>query len=399
MVENRTLTGKMILQVDETKENVWDFYFGRGGASNQKRQVSKANNLVQSLAQRYSEVRQSEKRIFAKIEVYDMVVRNGGHFLLPVNKDELVDVTNDEEEAVSRIMQNFRDINKIRSTSIVDPLDNTTTLVTKFGKSSKENGTGAILGTKKSKTTRTRRRSGSTYSAKFGRRESIEQRPPRPKRRCIRPSIIEPPILENPVGDSMITARGGPSTTTTSRTSAVVFGDKNNSPPPATRRRTMPLIAGMNGTSHCIPHSNRYHASMYPMSANLQGTQDPSLMETAGGTPPAAGDPCLAPANTSYCTTHQPPAGDDDDDDDDNDDAFENKMVVEPPRLENSFSQWIMSDDEIRPDLPIDSQQSINLNLHSRVQRLENLVAMLMQQKNDEMELLLENGRSTNPRY
>jgi hypothetical protein len=69
------------------------------------------------------------------------------------------------------------------------------------------------------------------------------------------------------------------------------------------------------------------------------------------------------------------------------DDAFE-KMAVEPPMLENSFSALIMTD-EITSDLPRDSQESINQNLHNRVQRLENLVGMLMQQKNDEMERLL----------
>jgi len=69
------------------------------------------------------------------------------------------------------------------------------------------------------------------------------------------------------------------------------------------------------------------------------------------------------------------------------DDAFE-KMAVEPPKLDNSFSALIMTD-EITADLPRDSQESINQNLHNRVQRLENLVGMLMQQKNDEMERLL----------
>jgi len=65
------------------------------------------------------------------------------------------------------------------------------------------------------------------------------------------------------------------------------------------------------------------------------------------------------------------------------------RMAVEPPKLNDSFSALIMTD-EITAVLPSDSQKSINENLHSRIQRLENLVAMLMQQKNDEMELLLK---------
>ena len=72
----------------------------------------------------------------------------------------------------------------------------------------------------------------------------------------------------------------------------------------------------------------------------------------------------------------------------DDEDAFD-QMVVQAPKLENSFSQWIMAD-EIKADLPTNSQKAINHNLHERVQRVENLVAMLMQQKNDEMELLLK---------
>lgn len=367
MVENRTPSDERILRDDEKKENEWDFYFGRGGASNQKRQVSKANNLVQDLALQYSKIRQTEKRIFAKIEVYDVVLRNGGHFLMPINK-ELVDVTNDEDEAVRRIMQNFRDINKTRSTVGTNTSDRTTFAAMKFGNNQEEKAMPPNA-TQKSKST-----SESIYSAKFGRKEIIEQRTPRPKRRCVRPSIIEPPIIQNAVGNSMVTT--GPT--------AVFDVTKNKLV--ATSKRTTPLIGS------CVPHANGYgyrgndirEISMHPMSANLQGAQQPSL-ETTGGTP----GPCLAPANsTTPRTTHQPV---------DEDDAFDNKIVVEPPRLENSFSQWIMTD-EIRPNLPTDSQQSINLNLHSRVQRLENLVAMLMQQKNDEMELLLENS-STNPSY
>ena len=357
MVENRTPSDKRTLRDDEKKENEWDFYFGRGGASNHKRQVSKANNLVQDLALRYSKIRQTEKRIFAKIEVYDVVLRNGGHFLMPVNK-ELVDVTNDEEEAVSRIMQNFRDINKIRSTVGTNTSDRTTAAPIKFGNNQEEKAIPPNA-TQKSKST-----SGSIYSAKFGRKEIvIEHRPPRPKRRCLRPSIIEPPIIQNAVGNSMVT------------TGLTAVFDVTKHKSVAASKRTTPMIG------NCVPHANGYgyrgndsrEVSMHQISANLEGAQQPSL-ETTGGAPG---------------TTQQPA--------DDEDDAFDNKIVVEPPRLENSFSQWIMSD-EIRPDLPTDSQQSINLNLHSRVQRLENLVAMLMQQTNDEMELLLENS-STNPSY
>jgi len=52
--------------------------------------------------------------------------------------------------------------------------------------------------------------------------------------------------------------------------------------------------------------------------------------------------------------------------------------ALEPPQLENSFSALIMTD-EITADHV----------LLARVQRLENLVTMLMQQKNEEFERLL----------
>ena len=61
--------------------------------------------------------------------------------------------------------------------------------------------------------------------------------------------------------------------------------------------------------------------------------------------------------------------------------------IVEPPKFETTFSALIMTD-ELTSDLPTTSQRDINHNLHMRVQRLENLVTMLMQQKNDEIEVM-----------
>jgi len=63
-------------------------------------------------------------------------------------------------------------------------------------------------------------------------------------------------------------------------------------------------------------------------------------------------------------------------------------MALEPPQLENSFSALIMTD-EITADLPTGSLEEYKQSVHARVQRLENLVAMLMQQKNEEFERLL----------
>lgn len=142
----------------------------------------------------------------------------------------------------------------------------------------------------------------------------------RPKRRCIRPSVIEPPIIE-------------------------------------IERDTHRTVVN---TDKAIPRE-----SSTPI--NL-GTRN---------TPGGVGESIQKAFNETSIRCHLAEA----------DDAFE-KMAVEPPKLENSFSALIMTD-EITADLPRDSQESINQNLHNRVQRLENLVGMLMQQKNDEMERLL----------
>jgi hypothetical protein len=268
----------------DSNSEEWNFHFGRGGGGNQKRQVSKANILVKDLALRYSYCRQTEKRLFAKKEVYDNVIRNGGVFFNVVNRKP-VDITADADEVINRIMQGFRDINKHCRKSPQLPLTSPKT--------------------RKSPLTKI---SSPTMPIPIS----------RPKRRCIRPSIIEPPIIE-----SERDAR-----------SRVVKTDK------------------------AIPSE-----SSTPI--NL-GTRN---------TPGGIGEP----RQKSFNETGIGHLG--------TDDAFE-KMAVEPPKLENSFSALIMTD-EITADLPRDSQQSINQNLHNRVQRLENLVAMLMQQKNDEMERLL----------
>lgn len=152
--------------LDQDRDNEWDFYFGRGGGSNKKRQISKANRLVQSLALRYSNCRQTEKRLFARNEVYDTVVQNGGRFLLFVNK-KYIDVTRDEDEAIKKIMQSFRDVNKVTQVGerFVDP-----TIQPKF-----------------------------KQQQRVAKAETIEIITGRPKRRCIRPSAIEQPIVNSVV--------------------------------------------------------------------------------------------------------------------------------------------------------------------------------------------------------
>jgi hypothetical protein len=140
-----------------SNDEEWNFYFGRGGAGNKKRQVSKANILVQDLALRYSYCRQTEKRLFARKEVYDTVLRKGGAFINVEKNETHVDVTADADEVITKIMQGFRDINKqcrkLTSTSLKTEVQSI-------------------------------ERSSTSMSVS------------RPKRRCIRPSIIEPPIIE-----------------------------------------------------------------------------------------------------------------------------------------------------------------------------------------------------------
>lgn len=202
----------------DSNDEEWNFYFGRGGAGNKKRQVSKANILVQNLALRYNYCIQSEKRLFAKKEVYDTVIRKGGAFIYVEKNETHVDVTADADEIITKIMQGFRDINKQCRKSHQLP---STSLKTKEAQSIERSSTSMSIS--------------------------------RPKRRCIRPSIIEPPIIE---------------------------------------------------------------------------------------------------------------------------------YVREPLKLKSSFSAPIISD-EIISDLPRDLQQCANQNLHIRIQRLETLAAMLMQQKNE----------------
>lgn len=287
---------------DTSSNSEWNFYFGRGGGSNQKRQESKATCLLHDLAVRYSYCRQTEKRLFAKNEVYDAVIRNGGTFFLVANK-EFIDVTKDFDDTINRIMQSFRDINKSCRTTA-------RTVSAKFDArkvpSFKRNSTILFPTTRDT-------------NNKSKRVPSIKKSPKRPKRRCIRPSIIEPPVIDC-VRDAL----------------RVVDTDK-----------TTP-----NGKPHITI------GEMNILCDN--GESRNKSFEERG-----------------MCQVVVPA-----------DDAFDER-IVQPPKLDNSFSQLIMTD-EIKAHLPTDSQQSVNLNLHSRVQRLENLVAMLMQQKNDEMELLLK---------
>ena len=315
---------------DTSSNSEWDFFFGRGGGSNQKRQLSKANGLVHDLAGRYSYCRQTEKRLFAKNEVYDTVIRNGGTFFLLANK-EFIDVTKDFDDTINRIMQSFRDINKSCRTSAQTISTNNihVNVNTKKAPSFKHKQPSTIL----FPTTHTRDTNIHNKSLQYTsvrtktKRVPSIKKSPRPKRRCIRPSIIEPPVIEC-VRDAL----------------RVVDTDKNI-PNGKTQRKTLITIGGEINTL-CDDGESR----------------NKFLEEERGS------------------SIHQLAV--------DVDDAFDER-VVEPPKLDNSFSQLIMTD-EIKAYLPTDSQQSVNLNLHSRVQRLENLVAMLMQQKNDEMELLLK---------
>jgi len=284
--------------MSESEKEDWNFYFGRGGNWNQRRQVSKANALVQDLALQYSHCRQTEKRIFVKTELYDTVIRNGGSFYLVVNK-EAVDVTDDADETINRIMQLLRDINKIHKTPSTQKSSQN---VPK--RLSGRRCVGSSLKTRKLSSTK---------------RSSPTKTVSRPKRRCIRPSVIEPPIIECVRGALRVA--------------------KND--------KAVPRVS--------TASVNNLGEGITPDGA---GESEENSFDATG---------------VLHLATN---------------DLFD-PLAVEAPKLENSFSALIMAD-EITADLPMDSQQSINQNLHTRVQRLENLVAMLMQQKNDEMERLLE---------
>jgi len=231
----------------------WNFYFGRGGYGNQRRHASKANMLVFDLAARYSQCEHVEKRIFAKQEVYDKVIQNGGRFqTLKIDKSSKKETATEEtdtDKIIAKIMQNFRDINKQQPLS----------------------------------------QPHISLQQQQPQQTPIPTPPRRPKRRCIRPSIVEPPEFFN----------------LAERSNNNGYTDEQNQPKEAN-------------------HNNAFEEA----------------------------------AN-----------------------------IVEPPKFESTFSALIMTD-ELTSDLPTTSQRDINHNLHMRVQRLENLVTMLMQQKNDEIEVM-----------
>jgi hypothetical protein len=283
----------------DSNDEEWNFYFGRGGQSNKRRKVSKANNLLQKLALRYSKCRQSDKRVFALKEVYEVVIKNGGKFYQIIDKKP-VDVTKDEVESIKKIMQGLRDVNKHCKTAPLPPRSTRSPSSPRKGKESsprKKKETPPI-GLKIRKVPSLKRTSSITPVR-------------RPKRTCVKPSIVEAPIIEC-VRDALNVAK------TSGGIVGVVTGAVK--------------VDEKNASSGC------------------------------GG------------ARQESCGSE-------------NNDILD-MMAVEPPKLENSFSALIMAD-EITADLPTDSQKNINQSLHARVQRLENLVAMLMQQKNEELERLL----------
>lgn len=271
---------------DEKIED-WNFYFGRGGDSNKKRKVSKANDLLTKLAHRYYKCSQSEKRIFAKKEVFDTVIKNGGKFLNMVNK-EPVDVTSDVDESIKKIMQHFRDLIKLSKTSVPTP--------------------DPVLVSYSQKTKRTPR---TTTMA-----SSLIMPPPRPKRLCVKPSVVEVPTIQ------------------------------------------------------CVRQALKSAKTEQASVDRYRNTSVKASILTVGGKGPAQ-----SPLGQKSPLRFAPS------------DVFET-LPVEPPKLEESFSALIMAD-EMTAELPTDSQKNVNQNLHERVQRLENLVGMLMQQKDENFSSLL----------
>nr|QQP23548.1 mating-type related plus 3 [Pseudo-nitzschia multistriata] len=272
---------------DESNKE-WTYYFGRGGACNQQRKQSKVVGLLQKLALRYNQCHREEKRLFAKCEVYNIVLEKGGSFFEITNKIA-VDVTADEMKSTTKIMQVFRDINK---------------------RNKKSKGS-AKAKKKPSFTSRTKKNKPSfctlqTTRARESRTTKMKIKT-QPKRRCVKPSIIEAPIM-NCVRDALLMASAKSQSLPDTRTNKPGLGT--------------------------------------PVRGN--GSELKRL---------------IAESNHRFST---------------NNETFD-LMAVEPPQLENSFSALIMAD-EVTTELPTDSQMSVNLHLHKRVQRLENLVGMLMQQ-------------------
>mmetsp|Transcript_9458 Transcript_9458/g.20084 ORF Transcript_9458/g.20084 Transcript_9458/m.20084 type:complete len:299 (+) Transcript_9458:221-1117(+) len=296
---------------DQTDEE-WNFYFGRGRSRNHQRKSSKVSGLLQNLAPRYRTCDPGHRRLFAKHEVYNAVLKKGGSFF-KLQNNMPVDVTADEFESTTKIMQAFRDIKKQCKLASTQSHLGSSHLTT----SSRKNKIKRMKtsSSQKNKTKRPRSETPSTKNPS----PTMPSSPPKP--RCVKPSIIEPPFI-----DCVRDARR--------------MVDVNES----------------------IPEISAVSSEMKPSSNH-------KIPVSGGG---SAQKPLVKKDTIRNLST---------------DDMFDT-MAVEEPKLESSFSALIMAD-EITADLPTDSQKSINQNLHERVQRLENLVGMLMQQQNVDLERLL----------
>ena len=261
--------------------NSWNFYFGRGAQSNSQRKISKVNNLLNELAPRYSTCRQTEKRIFVKNEVYDVIKKNGGKFYQTIDKKPVL--TEDEDDSISKIMQCLRDITKTT----------------------------------------------------------------RPSPRCRQPRKKEKPATCPKIGRAA----------SHKRTSSIIPARRSKRICVKQSTTKAPIVGCVSDALNC---TNKSEGSVSLGSSKVKVNEKKS----SNGNGITRKKSCNSESND-----------------------YLEILAAEPPKLENSFSALIMAD-EITADLPTDSQININQSLHARVQRLENLVAMLMQQKNEELERL-----------
>ena len=347
----------------------WDYYFGRGGSGNVRRKLSKGNSLAQKLALRYSECRPSDRRIFALKEIYEVVIKNGGKFYQIIDK-KFVDITMKEVEVLLRIMQGLRDVNKHCKTAPLSPRSTLSPSSPRKGKESSPR--------KKKKTVRKGKESSPRKKKKtppiglkirkvplLKRGSSIT-----PVRRlestCVKPSIVEAPIIEC-VSDAL-----------KHQVSFPVLNGENDS---VVSREKQQISFKTDNDNEFDDGSG---TEVDPEADADSDSSDINVAKTSSGIVGAMTSALKVDGENSLSGgggARQELYGSEDND------VLE-RMAAEPPKLENSFSALIMAD-EITADLPTDSQKNINQSLHARVQRLENLVAMLMQQKNEDLERLL----------
>lgn len=381
-----------------------NFYFGRGGLANKLRSGSTANAMLAKFAAVYQALDNKDKKSFVLKNVYRPTLSCGGKFV-GVAEESRSPVH--EKDAVKKLMQALRDINK-REETVTEGVDGgdihldlpesqnndimltDTDLVscvptveekpvvfkktlakkTKFATKEKRKkltkpqskkmvvATKAIVsgGKKKSDivccaSTRISREQGIPEpSLSMGKRG-------RARRKCVKPPIIDTLIRyrmnEEPHHLDAVDEESSPEllafcTTLSAADDATVVDD--------------PIIA------HAAPAARLN-------SGDLAVDFDPDLAfaaDTANTTGTHSQHTTIPPSPIPQELCFFDAGNNDIHLSDGDDDTFE-MMDVEPPKLENSFPAMIVADD-IAPRGPHSE------DLHEKVRRLENLVAILMEQ-------------------